>query len=327
MKKYAMIVVAIAAVVLLSVESTSARNPGNSGTRNGANATWQNTSTESGNQTTTQQNQTQSQNQTRTTGQYGSNQGSTTQQGQQTWQAQQTRQTQQNTQQNTQQVRANAQNQFGNVFTSQWYAKNPNAWQNTKNVANMWTPVNSWSTLANWVNVDADEPADYVLVYEEDTYYLNDQAMPAEEYLFEIIDLATPNQSETATTNPNDWMPLGVFIVTPVGSTQTPNRVFQFAIHKNGQVAGTCYDASSGKPIRITGSLDKQNHRVAWTLGENNETVMETSLGSFVENQSTVTVHQGGNAETMTMVRLEGPAKQTQTSTSNQESTGSTQQQ
>ncbi|HBO46460.1 MAG TPA: hypothetical protein DD670_21535 [Planctomycetaceae bacterium] len=316
MKKYAMIMVAIAAVVLLSIDDASARNPRNSGTGNKTNATWQNTPMGSGSQTTTQPTQTQIQKQA--TGLYGSNQGVTTQPMQQSRQTQQAQQ--------MQQVRANAQKQFGNVFTSQWYAKHPDAWQHVKSGANMWTTVNSWSTLANWVSVNATAPSDYVLVYEEDTYYLNDEAVTAEQYIVDIIDLATENQSNMGTTNPNDWMPLGVFVVTPSGSTQTPNRVFQFAIHKNGQLAGTCYDASSGKPIRITGSLDKETQRVAWTLGENNETVMETSLGNFVENQSTVTLHQGGSTETMTMVRLEGPVKQAQTGTTNQGSTGSNQQ-
>ena len=131
--------------------------------------------------------------------------------------------------------------------------------------------------------------------------------MPTSRYISEVTALAAQGLRDTTEINPNQWMPLGVFVLASPGSIDAPNRVFQFAVNKNGQIAGSCYDASNSKPIPVNGSLDKQNHRVAWTLGEDDETVMETKLGSFVESESTVSVHKDGKTQTMTMVRLEGP--------------------
>ncbi|HBO44997.1 MAG TPA: hypothetical protein DD670_13920, partial [Planctomycetaceae bacterium] len=152
-----------------------------------------------------------------------------------------------------------------------------------------------------------------------DTYYI-DSETPSEEQAVEQqpeneyqdpADLASTGQGNGMPDqfDVDQWMPLGVFVITPSDSQAKPNRVFQFVISKNGQLAGTYFDTFSRQSIPIQGAVNKSTQQAAWTVGSNQEVVMETNLGSFVQNQGNVLVHERQQpSETWTMVRLPEPS-------------------
>ncbi|HLA83352.1 MAG TPA: hypothetical protein VJL29_01045 [Thermoguttaceae bacterium] len=218
----------------------------------------------------------------------------------------------------TTQVRGNLRGRYNHLFTPQWYAQHPNAWHMTHPHADAWAAVAAWPVLAGWVGVSGSYPQEYGTVYENNTYYITDDGVPVaegtDESVTEYPEDANDSTSEettqgaNATENANDWLPLGVYAVVPPNANTTPDRVFQFAVNKNGVIRGAYYDAVSDQTSPIQGAVNKQTRRAAWTVGSNRQKVMETNLTSFVEEQAGVTVHQGnGKTEQWTMVRLENP--------------------
>jgi hypothetical protein len=217
-------------------------------------------------------------------------------------------------------VRNNVQGRYSSLFTPQWYASHPNAWHVAHPHADMWAAV-AWPALAGWVGVTgAYVPYGYDAVYESNTYYINDEGMPVaeesemmvEQFNEDPAELAAQGQSGQApsTNDPNQWLPLGVFTITAPEAKTMPSRLFQFAINKNGQLAGSYYDTFSGQTMPIQGAVNKNTQHVAWTIGSHKQTVMETSLGSFTQNHSGVTVYStNGPTEQWMMVRLEQPNK------------------
>jgi hypothetical protein len=217
-------------------------------------------------------------------------------------------------------VRNNLQGRYNNLFTPQWYAQHPNAWHLAHPHADMWAAV-GWGALARWVGYGAGyAPYDYGTVYEDVTYYITDDGtMAVEGDVADVTDLATTEA--TAEPEADEWLPLGVFAVTSVNSKATPNRVMQFAVSHGGLIGGSYYDALTGQTVPIQGSINKDTQRAAWTVGSNKQTIWETNLASFTEDQPTVLVHHGKDqTEQWMMVRLQNtPSGQTNpTNTSNQ---------
>ncbi len=65
-----------------------------------------------------------------------------------------------------------------------------------------------------------------------------------------------------------EWMPLGVFALTPDGQASGPDPTLflQLAISKEGVIAGTLNDSATGKTQTIEGMADKATQRVAWIV-------------------------------------------------------------
>jgi hypothetical protein len=218
-------------------------------------------------------------------------------------------------QQQASQIRGNVHGRYNHLFTPQWYAQHPNAWHALHPHANVWAVV-TWPALANWIGyASGDAPYDYGTVYES-TYYFDENEETAPQVGEDVLirdyqdpaELAGEGLSGATATDPNQWLPLGVFAVSMPGSTTTPNRLFQFAVNKNGQIAGSYYDAMSDQSLPIQGAIQKDTQRAAWTVGSNKTSVWETNLGGFTENHSTVLLHSGNSqTEKWMMVRLEDP--------------------
>jgi len=81
------------------------------------------------------------------------------------------------------------------------------------------------------------------------------------------------------------------------------------AIDKEGLLRGTYYDAVSDSTMNITGKVDKQTQRAAWTLGDKKTPVYEAGLANLTQQQTTILVHRdGGKDEQMLLVRVQDPA-------------------
>jgi hypothetical protein len=107
-----------------------------------------------------------------------------------------------------------------------------------------------------------------------------------------------------------EWLPLGVFAVTPDGLKE-PSVLVQLAVTKDGIIGGTAFDQKAGKSYNIQGTVDKTSQRAVWSYmnDQNNRIVMETSVNNLTQNESTGLVHYSPNdMRVVELVRLQDPA-------------------
>jgi hypothetical protein len=109
-----------------------------------------------------------------------------------------------------------------------------------------------------------------------------------------------------------EWLPLGVFAVTPDGMNE-PDVMAQLAVTKDGAIGGTVMDQKANKSYDVTGTIDKNSQRAVWsyTNDKNVRVVMETSVNNLTQNESTGMVHYGPNDQRVVeLVRLQDPGSQ-----------------
>jgi hypothetical protein len=149
--------------------------------------------------------------------------------------------------------------------------------------------------------------------YEGDTVYAEGQTIPAEEYAAQAEAIAT---EVPPVENPDDmeWLPLGVFAMTQDGdSGAVPNMFLQLAVSKEGIIAGTYQNKSTGETQSIEGMVDKASQRAAWTVVGKNTPIMETGLYNLTQNETTALVHfADGQTQQWLMVRIEKPEGQSE---------------
>jgi hypothetical protein len=180
-----------------------------------------------------------------------------------------------------------------------------------------WWSNASWSSLANFVSVPAD-PAyvDYGanVVYEGDTVYVDNQALPAEQYDKPMLEAATnvkqppPPLPPSDPNQPTEWMPLGVFALVPE-ETGDPIMFFQISINREGTMSGAFQSTITNDTRPIAGHVEKNSQRAAWRIGDNTETIFETTLGNLTQDVSPIAVHFGNSrTQTWLLVRMPEPA-------------------
>ncbi len=163
------------------------------------------------------------------------------------------------------------------------------------------------------------------VTYEGDTVYVNGQPSGnAQDYYQQAQNLAYNGRAAqdsnlvaydqgngtTATdqSQPTDqFQPLGVFALAGPGQSQS-DMLLQLAISKDGTVRGNYLNQLTDERAQVFGSLDKNTQRVSWTIGENTNTVFDTSLGDLAKDNSEVLVHYGPtNTREMALIKLPQP--------------------
>jgi hypothetical protein len=107
-----------------------------------------------------------------------------------------------------------------------------------------------------------------------------------------------------------EWLPFGVFAVTPDGAN-SPDVLVQLAVTKDGVLAGTAFDQHNNTSFPIEGTVDKKTQRAVWsyTNDRKERVLMETSVYNLTQASSTGLVHRGPNDfQTVQLVRLEQPS-------------------
>ena len=83
---------------------------------------------------------------------------------------------------------------------------------------------------------------------------------------------------------------------------------FQISIDKDGVVTGAFKNLLSGETSPISGQVDKKTQRVAWKIGSNSSTVIETGLQNLTQEVASCLVHFGTDTtQTWLLVRLKNP--------------------
>lgn len=102
-------------------------------------------------------------------------------------------------------------------------------------------------------------------------------------------------------------MPLGVWALAPEEKGDA-YLFFQLSVDKNGVVSGAYQNALSGEKAPISGQLDKKTQRVAWKIGTNGNTVIETGLQNLTKEVASCLIHFGPDqTQTWLLVRLKQP--------------------
>ena len=143
--------------------------------------------------------------------------------------------------------------------------------------------------------------------YDDGTVYSNGEEIPAEEYAAQAEQIAE-SVPEVADPDAMEWLPLGVFALTQDGATSVPNMFLQLAVSKEGIIAGTYQNKTTGQTESLEGMIDQTSQRAAWTIVEKNTPIMETGIANLTENETQVLVHfADGQTQTWLMLHVENP--------------------
>jgi hypothetical protein len=193
------------------------------------------------------------------------------------------------------------------LFTPSWFQTHSAAWGAAAVAAAAWAPA-SWSTAADWVGCDST-PEDYdygnTVVYQGGNVYVEGQPVGSDaQYYDQASSLAATG--DTKQDDQAQWLPLGVFGLVQ-GQQTDPTMIFQLAVNHKGVIRGNFYNTMTDTTLPVHGAVDKKTQRVAWTMGDNKNTVIDTGLQNLTKDQAPVLVHFGKDrTQDWLMVRLKG---------------------
>ncbi|RCS41049.1 hypothetical protein DTL42_20890 [Bremerella cremea] len=203
-------------------------------------------------------------------------------------------------------VRSNF-NNWG-MYHGGWYTNHPGAWFCAGWAAGTAWQWASWNSVGAWMAYYPATPIYYDygnnVTYVDNSVYVNGQDVgTSQQYYDQASQLATQGAEANAPSD-GDWMPLGVFALTKTDETKS-NVTIQLAINKQGIVRGNYTDNQSGDTQVIQGSVDKKTQRVAFTVGDNKNDVVETGLYNLTKDEAPVLIHFGADkTEQWLLVRL-----------------------
>ncbi|MFM7076616.1 MAG: hypothetical protein ACKO3G_11200, partial [Planctomycetaceae bacterium] len=134
------------------------------------------------------------------------------------------------------------------------------------------------------------------ICYQDDGVYVQgERVASADEYAQQASQLAAQGGADTKIAADDQWRPLGIFALVREEES-SPSTFVSLAIDQAGILRGTYYDAVSDTQQNITGKVDKQTQRAAWTIGDKKTPVYETGLVNLTQQQTTVLVHRDAAA-------------------------------
>jgi len=200
------------------------------------------------------------------------------------------------------------------AFGQGWYAAHPGAWNPTGWAAGRAWGVATWPAVGSWCGwASGVQPMYYdygnSVSYQDNQVYYGDQPVAsADQYYQQAATLAQSQPAPDPATG--DWLPLGVFGLIR-GNESNPHYVMQLAVNKAGAVAGNYWDTVGGTSVPIQGAVDKTTQRLAWTVGDNKETVGETGIYNLTKDEAPALIHLGKDkTQQWTLVRLKQPNTQ-----------------
>lgn len=213
-------------------------------------------------------------------------------------------------------------------FNNNWWAHHPcshNWWQYHGWWGNRpwqyWWRYPTWGQVVNWFPAwgwggDSGTFYDYGdggnVVYQDNSVYIDGQQVAtADQFAQSASDLATvnyPAQPDPDVAAKMEWMPLGTFAISSSPDDKSTTRTIQLAVNQDGVISGTYYNQSTDKTYPVQGNVDKKTQRVAFTIGSNNDVVMETGIFNLTQATAPALVHHGtSQTDTYLLVRLDPP--------------------
>lgn len=200
-----------------------------------------------------------------------------------------------------------------NMYNRGWYTDHPGAWY-----AAGWAAGTAWSALP-WATVGAfcgcdSEPESYdygsSVVYQDNNVYVNGQNEGTQDQYYQQASSLASTGAQAQPSDQEQWMPLGVFALTQ-GSGSDASMTLQLAVDKSGVIRGNYSNSLTGETSQVSGSINKETQRAAWTIGSNTNTVYEAGLYDLTKDEAPVLVHLGAQrTEQWLLVRLKQPQGQ-----------------
>jgi hypothetical protein len=182
-----------------------------------------------------------------------------------------------------------------------------------------WAPAD-WTAISGYVESMPPDPyyIDYggEVIYEGDTVYVDNLAIPAADYTQSALQLAATAEQARPPLPPQDgkpaeWLPLGAFALAQEDKGE-PILIFQLSVNRQGLICGAYQSTLQEDQRPVAGQVDKATQRVAWRIGENRDTVFATSLANLTRDVSTVAIHFGQNPpQTWLLIRMPEPGSAT----------------
>jgi hypothetical protein len=199
-----------------------------------------------------------------------------------------------------------------NWYGASWWNRYPGFPYRYYNGFNCWGWA-TWGVLTAWVPWSWNQPVYYNygnnVYYEGDTVYYNNQPVAtAAEYAQQAEAIATSIPDVTPAED--DWMPLGVFAISPddQNSDVQPTLFLQLAVSKEGIISGSLQNTATGSVKPIEGMVDRETQRAAWTVVGQTRPLMETGIVNLTENTVPALVHFADDTtQQWLLVRLEQP--------------------
>lgn len=200
------------------------------------------------------------------------------------------------------------------VGNNNWWGYQP--WGNQYPYGYWWGRPR-WNSFYTWFpNYGWNQPYYYDygyggnVVYRDNRVFVSGQNVgTAADYAASAADLAYIDPNRIEPTPADGWMPLGTFSVAISQDEQNPPRVIQLAVNQEGLISGTIHNRTSDKLYTVQGRVDKETQRVAFTIGDDPNVVLETGLYNLTLDETPVLVHfDESRTATYLFVRLEEPA-------------------
>lgn len=197
------------------------------------------------------------------------------------------------------------------LYDQQWYAAHPGVWAPTNWKAGaVWAPA-TWATTSKFCGISAT-PVVYnygtnVTCVDGNIALGGQHLGTAAEFSQQAATLAASGASAEV-SNADEWMPLGIYGMVR-NEQQHPQLILQLAMNKQGILRGNYTDELSEHTQPVQGSVDLKTQRAAWTVGDNNLSVIEAGLSNLSQDEAPVLIHKRGQTEHWILVRLNPPAK------------------
>jgi len=192
------------------------------------------------------------------------------------------------------------------AFSAAWYAQHPEAWKPARMPTSPWK-VADVATVTEWIGqpvVRADGSAAAGTVAPASAQApVQTASAPDADGLRSVLVLPSGQGEDGAAAD--EWLPLGVFAVTPPGGA-TGHNYQQLVVDRSGAIRGTFYDAISDAVLPIRGSVDKDSLRARWTVGVNGSR-FEAAVAAFSATPHAVAVTSGGVTRDLELVPIDGP--------------------
>ncbi len=204
-------------------------------------------------------------------------------------------------------------NNYG-MYGAGWNTDHPGAWAAAGWGANDAWRAATWNSAGAWCGYTSAAPMYYDygnnITYQDNEVYVNGQdSGSSSQYYDQASALATTGAQAEAPSD-GDWLPLGVFAFSKEGA-DTSNVTIQLAVNKQGIIRGNSTETSDQKTETVSGSVDKQTQRVAFTIGSVTTTVVETGLYNLTKDEAPALVHFGQDrTEQWLLVRLKNDGSQ-----------------
>jgi hypothetical protein len=197
------------------------------------------------------------------------------------------------------------------LYGAGWYGRYPGAWLATGWAAGAAWNACTWDSAADYCGYDTAQPVYYDygnnVTYQDNDVYVNGQDVgTSQQYYDQASSLASTGADAQAPAD-GDWLPLGVFALTKQDQTKSDVSI-QLAVNKQGILRGNYTDTVTNQTQTVHGSVDKSTQRVAFTVGDNKTTVIETGLYNLTKDESPALLHFGKDrTEQWLLVRLKNP--------------------